>query len=169
MQEKINHHNQQLGPDYYEKFLQPNSKVIIDTARVNLHLLCDEERKTLQTPVNGDSSLVLRYRDKEGSIISTATFGEEISVLQLQGARNNVSYKVSTGIDWVKLFSDQISKIISYDDQNHFRLITMPDIVKIDGLSESGTEMARGRYIRFANMLGLRFSKEDGKYIKELK
>jgi hypothetical protein len=168
IKEVINNNNQQLGPDYYVNFLHKNSKVIIDTSRVNLSLLCDEERKTLQTPVNGDSSLVLRYREKEGAIISTATISEELSVLQLQGAKNNISYKVSTGIDWINLFSDQLLKITSCDEKR-FRLITMPSLTEIDGLyEENATEMAVGRYLRFANILGLRFSKEDDKYVKEL-
>ncbi len=152
---------------YYNNFINENSHVKIDSSRMDLCLLCGDERQILKVPTNGDSSLVLKYQDKEGAVISIKTESEEISILQLQGARSRVSYKVATGIDWVSLFGDQVLKVATCEE-NCFRFITMPCLEKIDGLYETGTEKAIERYVRFAKILGLRFSKEDLKYIKEL-
>lgn len=156
-----------IEPVYYEKFINPNNQIKIDVSRIDLSLLCGEERKVLKTPITGDSSLILKYQEKEGAVMSMNTFDEEFSILQLQGAKNKVSYKVSTGIDWINLFSNQVSEIVS-SNQEYFKLISMPSLNRIEGLYDTGTEMAAKRYVRFANILGMRFSRENDKYIKEV-
>jgi hypothetical protein len=86
-----------LTPDYYGQFLRPNPKLTLDQTRLDLSVLCNDERSCLHTPTNGDSSLVLRYRDKEGAVLSLETHTEDLTVVQLQGAKSRVSYQVSTG------------------------------------------------------------------------
>ena len=91
-----------------------------------------------------------------------------LNLTQLQGARSSVSYQVATGISWVSLFGDQVEKMINHP-QSGFELISMPSLEEITGLYESGTDRAVVRYKQLANILGLRFSNEDLKFIRILK
>ncbi|MDD3002827.1 MAG: hypothetical protein PHD49_01360 [Candidatus Shapirobacteria bacterium] len=158
--------NTNLPPDYYEKFLRPNNKLILDPKRIDLVVFCGNEREILKTPTNGDSSLLLRYKGKEGAVLSMETVTEELSIVQLQGSKSSVSYQVSTGFLWVRLFGDQVKKIV-FDPQSEFERISMPHFEKIVGLYDSGTDAALGRYQQLANILGLRFSNQEWKFIKE--
>jgi hypothetical protein len=157
-----------LTPDYYGQFLRPNPKLTLDQTRINLSVLCDDERNCLNTPTNGDSSLVIRYRDKEGAVLSLETHTTDLTVVQLQGAKSRVSYQVSTGFLWVNLFSDQINQITAHP-QNFFDQISMPSLDQIDGLYDSGTDAAADRYRQLIKFLGLRYSQENLKYIRILK
>lgn len=154
------------SPDYFQKFIRPGSKIPIDQNRIDLSILCGDERNQIKTPTNGDSSLVLRYKQKEGSVLSMETETEELGLVQLQGSKSQVSYQVSTGILWVRLFGDQIEKIVSHP-QSHFERISMPPLEKITGL-DSGTDSAVMRYKELIKILGLRYSSEDIRYLKTL-
>lgn len=155
-------------PDYYGNFLRENTPILIDKNRINLSILCGDERKILKTPINGDSTLVLRYKGEEGAVLSMETNNNGLNLVQLQGSRSRVSYQVSTGISWVNLFGDQIEKIAT-NPQSDFKLISMPPLEQISGLYESGTDSAVIRYKQLVNFLGLRFSKEDFKFLRILK
>ncbi|MDD3002642.1 MAG: hypothetical protein PHS06_02105 [Candidatus Shapirobacteria bacterium] len=160
--------NTDLSSDYYKQFLRPNDKLKLDPARVNLAVLCGDEREILKTPTNGDSSLILRYKGKEGAVLSMETVTEELNIVQLQGSKSSVSYQVSTGFLWVRLFGDQVKKI-AFNSQSEFERISMPHFEKIVGLYDSGTDAALGRYQQLANILGLRFSNQEWKFIKEIR
>jgi hypothetical protein len=155
-------------PDYYDNFLRRDTSITIDKNRVNLEILYDDERRILKIPTNGDSTLVLRYKEKEGAVLSMKTKTSNLVLVQLQGAKNGVSYSVTTGITWVELFGNQVEKIISHP-KNRFELLSMPSMEEIDGLYDAGSEKAAGKYKQLANILGLRFSKEDWKFVRSLK
>lgn len=159
--------NLQISPDYYTNFLRPNTTVKIDKTRIDLSILCGQERQILKTPTNGDSTLVLRYKDREGAVLSMESKTEELTVVQLQGAKTKISYQFSTGLSWVKIFGDQVEKIITHP-QNKFELISMPSLDQIVGLSDSGTDAAVGRYNQLSVILGLRFSHEDFMYVRQI-
>lgn len=154
--------------NYYGIFLKENYNFRIDENRIDLSVLCGEERKILKTPTTGDSTLVLRYKGKEGAVLSMETTTNDLTLLQLQGAKNSVSYQVATGISWVNLFGDRIEKLINHP-QNVFEVISMPPLEQIVGLYESGTDRAVTRYKHLANILGLRFSNENLKFMRILK
>jgi len=160
--------NTDLSPDYYKQFLRSNDKLKLDPARINLAVFCGDERESLKTPTNGDSSLVLRYKGKEGAVLSMETVTEELNIVQLQGSKSSVSYQVSTGFLWVRLFGDQVKKIV-FSPQSEFERISMPHFEKIVGLYDFGTDAALGRYQQLANILGLRFSNQEWKFIKEIR
>jgi hypothetical protein len=74
-------------PDYYNNYIVPNEKLQIDPARIDLSILTGEERNIIKTPITGDSSLVLRYNQKEGAVLSMAINSTDLTILQLQGAK----------------------------------------------------------------------------------
>lgn len=154
----------------YVSYLRNGASIPIDNQRIDLSLLYGEERTTLRTPTNGDHSLVLRYKQHEGAVasIETAIDSGRMAILQLQGARSKESYRVATGLLWVKLFADQILKMCNHD-QSPFGRIVMPNLSEIEGLSELGNEDAHRRYLKLADIIGMRYSKENRQYIKELR
>jgi len=157
----------QLSPDYYTSFLRPNS-LEIDHNRISLSVLCGDERSELKTPITGDSTFVLRYKEKEGAVLSMETKTEDLTLVQLQGAKSPVSYQVSTSILWVKLFGDQVEKIATHP-KCCFERISMPSLDQIAGLFDSESDKAVGRYQQLANILKLRFSHEDLKFVRDLR
>lgn len=159
--------NQQLTPDYYISFLRPNS-LEIDYSRISLSVLCGDERNILKTPITGDSTLVLRYREKEGAVLSMETNTEDLTLVQLQGAKSPVSYQITTSISWVRLFGDQVEKIITHP-KCCFERISMPPLDQIIGLHDAESDKAVGRYQQLANILKLRFSHEDLKFVRDLR
>ncbi|MDP4009760.1 MAG: hypothetical protein Q8P53_02120 [Candidatus Shapirobacteria bacterium] len=153
----------------YIPYIKPNAGIPIDNQRINLSLLCGNERKILKTPVDGDYSLVLQYKSKEGAVVSfSTTEPENLSVLQIQGARSKESYRVSICILWIELFSNQVEKMVTHE-LSPFTRITMPKLEEISGLYETGTEAAIKRYQYFADILKLRYSQSERRYMKELK
>lgn len=159
--------NPSLSPDYYTKFLRPNTAFTLDQTRINLSALCGDERNILKTPADGDSTLVLRYKDREGAILSMETQTEALNLVQLQGAKNKISYQFATGLSWVKIFGDQVETIVSHP-HHKFKLISMPSLGQIVGLYDSGNDAAIGRYQQLSTILGLRFSHEDYMYLRTL-
>jgi len=160
--------NTDLSPDYYGKFLRLNNKLTLNPERIDLAVFCGDEREILRTPTNGDLSLLLRYKGKEGAVLSMETVTEELNIVQLQGSKSSASYQFSTGFLWVRLFGDQVKKI-AFNPQSEFERISMPHFEKIVGLYDSGTDAAVGRYQQLANILGLRFSNQEWKFIKEIR
>lgn len=154
-------------PEYYQSFLCSTRGICLDKNRLNLSVLCGDERSSLIMPTNGDSSLLLRYKNKEGAALSLTTDADNLNILQLQGAHSAVSYQVANGLNWVHLFGDQLQQIAQHP-QSSFSRISMPPLEKIVGLYESGTDCAVTRYKQLANFLGLRFSHEESSFVREL-
>lgn len=154
-------------PDYFEPYLCPNRGICLDKNRIDLSVLCGSEREILNMPTNGDSSLVLRYQQKEGAALSLETHSDNLNIVQLQGARSRVSYKVTNGLNWVSLFGDQVEKIAVHSS-SHFDRISMPSLEKIVGLYDSGSDAAVARYQQLVRVLGLRFSHEDYMFLRTI-
>ena len=160
--------NTNLPSDYYEKFLRPNNILVLDKNRIDLAVFCGDERRALKTITDGDSSLILRYKEKEGVVLSLKTETEELGIVQLQGSRGKPGYRISTGFFFVDFFGDQIKKIVNHSEAE-FQRITMPSFGEINGMEDLRSEMAINRYQKLVNILGLRFSNEEWKFIKEIR
>lgn len=160
--------NINLSPDYYGKFLRSNKILTLDRNRIDLVFLCGDERKALKTITDGDSSLILRYKEREGVALSLKTETEELNIVQLQGSKGKPGYRISTGFFFVDFFGDQIKKIINHPEAE-FERISMPSFGEIKGMEDLQSEMAIQRYKELANILGLRFSNQDWKFIKEIR
>ena len=160
--------NTNLSPNYYEQFLRPNKILTLEKSRIDLAVFCGDERKVLKTITDGDSSLILRYKEKEGMALSLKTETGELSIVQLQGAKGKIGYKISTGFCFVDFFGDQIKKMVDHP-KSEFEIISMPSMGQINGLEDFSAEVAIQRYQRLANILGLRFSNQEWKFIKEIR
>lgn len=160
--------NANLGEVSYEKFLRPNNKLVLDANRIDLAIFCGEGKKSLKTITNGDTSLMLRYKEREGMVISLETETEELKIVQLQGARSKGGYQIATGFFFVDFFGSQIKKITDHPE-SWFRRIVMPSLGQIDGLYETNSEPAMNRYQKLADNLGMKFSEQEFKFVREIK
>ena len=126
-------------PEYYGRFAKKDSD--INLLRIDLIALCGEERSRLKTPVNGDSTLVLRYKETEGVLLSLITEPEKLEITQLQGACGKAGYRLTTELRLANLFADQV-ETIAKSEKGCFRRICMPPIEEIQGLLESDSAIA---------------------------
>lgn len=157
----------QIGPDYFKKYMRP-ARFKVDPTQANVELWCGEERKKLKTLTNGHTTFLLRYKEAEGVVVSMESEGEELEIVQYQGAKNKRSYVVAVGFQCTKLMADQIDGLTT-DKQSPFKRIIMPDLDEIEGLVETRSENCMKKYLDLSRELGLRFSKTEKKYIKDLK
>ena len=152
--------------EYYGQFSRKNSNIKLD--RIDLIVLCGQERDKLKTPVNGDSTLVLRYKEKEGVLLSLKTETERLEITQFQGSRERAAYRLNSEIHLAKLFADQIERVVNNMGAN-FERICMPQIEKIEGLLESDSAIVFGRYRSLALFLGMNYSNDEMLYIRDIK
>lgn len=143
----------------------------LDPSGLELDLLVGGERKILKTPITGSCTFALRYKGYEGAVTSLEEKGVDLIVVQVQGARSRRSYRVSSGIDWVRLFADQVSSVAEHP-LSPFQRLVMPTPYAIEGLFDElvrRRETVDSKYIRFATQAGLRFSQSEKAYIKDIK
>lgn len=160
--------NANLAEVHYEKFLRPNNKLVLDVSRIDLAIFCGDEKKDLKTITNGDTSLMLRYKEREGVVVSLETETNELKIVQLQGARSKGGYQITTGFFFVEFFGDQIKKMTNHPDA-WFERIVMPHFGQIDGLCDTNSEPAMNRYQKLADNLGLKFSDQEFKFVREVR
>ena len=137
----------------------------LKTDKLDLALIEGEERTKMRIPVGGNSSLLLTYRRREGSVASVECRGADLNVVQLQGARQE-GFRIDTGLYWVKLFADQILQIATHPDSEIVR-VTMPPIIAIQGFVEA-SEKAIERYREFGSRLGVRYSSQEQLYVRDV-
>jgi len=168
MSELIKQHFTPPGAEVFSAYLRPDTKLPpLKTHLLRLDFLDREESLELDTPVpdNSNSSLALLYKSREAVVSGLNTQGEQLSVLQLQGAYQE-GYRVNTSLDWISLFADQIVLIASHPDTNVRRLI-MPTLTAIQGLLDA-KDNAMKRYEIFAKRAGLVYSAEEVLYVRDI-
>ena len=160
--------------DYYRapqheelaQFVNNNFTPPVDPFRLDMNLVTGEDRSHLYTPTTGDMSLVLLYKGKEGYLASMGDGGEELSVLQFQGAARREGYRVSRGVHLVRLFASQIHTIATHPE-SPYREISMPEIYMIEGVEDAVSEKGRSRYEELVFELGLKYSHDEKRYVKK--
>ncbi len=166
-----------MSPENYYKPPTPkelgkfvNDKVIppIDPSRLDVGLLYGERRAKLHTPITGDMSLVLSYKNKEGYLASLGDEGEALSILQFQGASRREGYRVTSGLHLIRLFASQIHKIADHPE-SPYRELYMPPVFTIEGLEVAVSSMAAARYESLATELGMQFSHEELRFVMKVK
>jgi len=154
--------------DELARYVNNNITPPVDHMRLDMSLVTGEDRSHLYTPTTGDMSLVLLYKGREGYLASMGDGGEELSVLQFQGAKRGEGYRVSRGVHLVRLFASQIHTIAAHPE-SPYREISMPEIFMIEGAEDANWEKARSRYEDLAVELGLKYSHDEKRYVKKTK
>lgn len=135
-------------------------------ANLSISILEGDERKGLKTPTAGDTTLLVRYKNREGAVASVDIQETDLQLIQLQGARQE-GFRVEAGLNVVALFADQLLQIASHAESGLYR-ITMPPIVAIQGFVNA-SERALARYNGLAGRLNMRFSDQEQKFVRDVK
>lgn len=161
---------QPSGVDTFNSYLYRINPPL-NPSELNLDLLVGNERQILKTPITGHFTFALWYKGYEGAVTSLEERGFDLVVLQVQGGKNRKSYRVSSGIDWVRLFANEVKSVTEHPLSPYQRLI-LPAPYAIEGLLEEigrRREDVDSKYIRFAAQAGLKFSQIEQAYIRDIK
>jgi hypothetical protein len=103
-------------PDF--RSYQYHGTLPLDQNQLRIRSVIGMDRRSLRTPVEGDASLVLSYKNFESAVISVAeqAAGEMWLLMQVQGAKSRKSYRVSSGMSWHKALADRLVSYASHPD-----------------------------------------------------
>lgn len=135
---------------------------------LGIGLYVADERRELQTATTGDASVLLRYKNHDVSVISWQGSGEDLEVMQLQGARSPKSYRGTKGVGWERLFGDETWAVAEIPEAEIAR-VTMQHPLDIPGVEGQATELAIRRYILFAAYLSLVWSNQERMFVRDVK
>lgn len=121
----------------------------------------------MKTPTTGDLSLIVRYKGKEGYVASLGEEAQDLTILQLQGGRQE-GYRVSSGLAIVPLLAEQIRLLAEHPDSPYEHLF-MPPIVLIQGIIDAASEQVIRRYEELAQRVGLTFSQVENRFVRKLR
>jgi len=153
-------------PEEFTGYVIPQYGVTpIDVSKLDLELLEGEERENLRVPTKGDASMLLRYKRREGAVSGAEVREADLNVLQLQGARQE-GFRVNSGMRWVNLFADRWLQIAEHPNNELYR-VTMRPLVQIEGFTGM-SESARRPYEQFTSRLGMRFSREQDIFVRDV-
>ena len=154
--------------EYFRRFSRDGSDIKLD--RIDLILLCGWERAFFleKTVANGDSTIVLRYQKEKGVLFSFYSDLQQLEITQFQAVSGRAGYRLTTDLRLAHLFADQIESIVSHNRAN-FERICMPPIEEIQGLLESDSAIAFGRYKSLTSILGMSYSNEERLFIRDIK
>lgn len=175
MSEIIQHLFIPPSADGFTPYVRQNTNMPpISTEKLSLDLYSGEERIRMGIPFTGEDTFVIRYKKRQGAFSSIELLGTDLSVLQLQGAKQE-GFRVDAGLYWVVLFTDQILQIAENPDSGVERL-TMPLVV--NGLYDAIDRAIRThhvkygtlkRYEEFASRAKMRFSNEERSFVRDIR
>lgn len=155
-----------LPASAYKPYIRP----VIPPLNINslsTAFLLSGERSSIKTPLTGNASLVLWYKGCEIALVSWGANDTDLSVLQLQGAKSRKSWRESSSLDWTSLFADQTLSIAVIPEVGVKR-ITMPQILKIEGITSSESEAVIERYQAFLARAIMAWSQTEQQFVRDL-
>lgn len=152
----------------FEAYIRPFVLPPLDMSRISLAFLAGAERGSMHTPVTGDVSLLLAYKEKEGAVTSFALLDREMKLLQLQGARSSKAFRVTTAVHWIDLMADEAVGI-AQNRRTDIRRLTMPNPAMIEGIEHADSEQVVTRYHDFASRAGLCWSQDELLFAKDFR
>ena len=142
----------------------------LDTTRLALESLVEEQRLQLRTAVTGTATLLIRYKDKEGAVLSLdeREDGDVWEIPQVQGARSQKSYRLTSGLRWQQLFGTRVEQYATHPDAS-VRHITMKPTFMMTNITDAASEHVRETYEAVRSVLGMRWSKKLGVFIRDVR
>lgn len=158
------------GSDTFQQYKRGNE---IDLGRLELEFLDGRDRgKIKATPLVGSYSLYLSYKGRAGAVTSFGDAGEDFAVVQVQGCTQE-GYIIDRDLKWIALMASQSLLIVSHGE-SPYKMLVMEDYNSIKGvenalLETSFTNPAIAKYQQFIAVAALRFSQEEGKFIRDIR
>ncbi len=135
--------------------------------KLKVHALIGDQRASLRTPTTGIASLLLKYKEREASVLSFDELnnGDEWRILQVQGARTRRgSYRVASSLDWQRFFGKTVESFAN-DEDSEVKHLTMPPLFMIGNIEAAVSDRVGLTYKAVQDVLGMRWSDELGLYV----
>lgn len=146
----------------------------IDPDQLCLELVWGEGRDQLKLLTAGEASLLLRYRKRNGYISSVQEAGEDLEILQFQGAKQE-GYRLVQGVNVAKLMADYLKSLAINSDVPFQRIIMAHPIELTGNMSSIASHNAVlripetvSRYNTLISYLGMQYSETEQKFIREI-
>ena len=160
-------------PDF-NRFLMRNLKhgmPPLNTGKLAMDALLGNSRGiSTPVPVDSDATLLLRYKNREGAVLSIGEQegGEIWHIPQVQGAKSKVSYRVASGIHWAACLGQQTRTFAELPDAE-VRYVTMPRLCDIENIIGSAAlERVGQHYTAVKACFRMRWSKEHGLFVADI-
>jgi hypothetical protein len=158
-----------LNPEAYRPHLNASVTPPLDLYQLDSRLLHGSARSSIKTPVNGNLSIVLYYKEKESLVASFETSAtDDLRLLQLQGANSSKSYRVATGLRGQNFMAQEALALALHPESGIHRLV-VPNLTHIEGIDSVQSELALMRYKGFAVYALLRWSQEEDAYVRDVR
>lgn len=155
-----------LPPDAYSRYIRAIVPAM-NVEQLDTGLVVGHERRGFKTPITGDFSNILRYKGIEAAVSSFATTNDDLVLLQLQGAKSKVSWRVATGVRWDDFLMYE-AVALAQSSGSGVRRIGMPKPIQIENIEGARSEQALDRYKAFIMLAHLRWSQADYLYVRDL-
>ena len=156
-----------LPTSQFDRYINHSMWPVVDSAKVSAECLTGEQRLK-RTHTTGVMSLVLRYKQIDGAVSSFDSQREDLILLQLQGVRSSVSFRLARGFYWTDFMADEAVAIVS-NRASGMRRLAMPKIETIPGIEYANSEQVQSHYRSFATRANLRWSKTDEAYVRDIR
>lgn len=151
----------------YQRPRQPYGMPPLDLTRLEIKGVLDGQ---ISVPTEGGHTLVVRYKGKNGGVVSASESecGNEWSILQVQGAKSGKSFRVASCLEWQRCLADRYNTM-SLDERAEVERITMPDLFGITNLtSAENYEGAQRSYGIVRQALRMRHSDEERQWVRDV-
>jgi hypothetical protein len=137
--------------------------------KLNLGLYIGAERMAIRAATGGMATFLLKYKGKEGALMCLNESEDETSwdVIQVKGADSQVSYRVSTSLDYSRFFGRLLKNIVD-DTQTKVSSVRMVPFHRLIGIEQVPTHRMEGvqtRYAKFRASIGMLFDEEQDEYV----
>lgn len=156
-----------LPPTQFARYINHSMLPVVDSTKVSAECLTGEQRLK-RTHTTGVMSLVLRYKQIDGAVSSFDNNKDDLVLLQLQGVRSSVSFRLARGFYWTDFMADEAVAIASHR-KSGIRRLTMPRIEIIPGVEFANLDRVQSHYRNFAMRAKLQWSKTDEAYVRDIR
>jgi len=141
----------------------------LDVSRLRIEALIHQQRNALKTPTTGDASLVIKYKNQEGAVLSLAELedGEVWDILQVQGAKSRKSYRLASSLLWPNALASR-TKEYAMEPSAEVRHLVMGATWGMKNIDGATSEHIFETYAAVRHILGMQYSEELGKFIKDI-
>ena len=142
----------------------------MNTRELTLEALAGGDRFGLRTPHDGAGTLVVKYKGKEGGLLSIdeRKDGETWDITQVQGAKSSKSYRVATGLNWHLLLGRRTRDYATHPE-SEVRQITMQPTSSMQNIDGARSETVDRGYNIVKNVLEMRWSQELGLFVTDIR
>ncbi len=154
--------------EYAKRYIDRHPAMNINPHKLRTDFLVGDNRSVVnKTPYAGDASFMLRYNGREGAIACLEDRRDTLRVLQVKGVKKTkAGFIVGVCMRWPLHFGHATLWVAQHPGVN-YRRVELPDRWDLGG-SETISDRAWRRYGEFIRGAQLKYSEEDGLYVRDI-